>query len=86
MTTQVLTAANLEIGLPIDMGQEVSAALLSGREEAIEYVRNGGTHYVYFPSAGRGGVCQGGNTDWTDCDGINDLADRWANYESRWSN
>ncbi len=77
-------------GLPSDMQRETQRAIASGDETAVEYANLpagfGCTHYVYFPSAGRGGVCNGGNTEWTDCDGLNDLADRWENYDERWCN
>ena len=94
MNATAITLANLETladGLPLDMRAEIAAALAAGTETAIEYDRTGEynaqpIHHVYFPNAGRGGVCGGGNTDWTDCDSMEDLADRWANYEERWAN
>jgi hypothetical protein len=72
--------------LPIDMRDAVVDALESGRESVIDYYRDESTHYVYFPRSMRGGVCQGGQTDWTDCTSMDDLIDRWSNYDDRWSN
>lgn len=77
--------------MPIDMAEEAIDALTSDREKTVLYgvifdAEGVKTHYVWFPQAGRGGVCEGGNTDWTDCDSLEDLMDRWENWETRWSN
>ncbi len=96
MTTTTLTAENydgaLGYDMPADMRDEVAEALSSGREVEIEYRRlpmeKGpcAVEMVYFPRARRGGVYAGGMTDWTDCWGLDDLADRWEKYPDRWSN
>lgn len=94
-TETILTLDNLPddqpYALPCDMASEITEALRSGRETHIDYRREWeysqeATHFIYFPTAGRGGACEGGNTDWTDCDGLDDLAERWANYDEQWSN
>lgn len=60
---------------PSYMRQEIEAALLGGdteQETAIYYAswyyegEAESRHYVLFPNAGRGGVCQGGYTEWCD--------------------
>lgn len=77
--------------LPPDMGKEAYNALTAGREKSVLYCaefdqNKEKTHYLWLPNAGRGGVCCGGNTEWTDCDSLEDLANRWDNYEEGWSN
>jgi hypothetical protein len=90
-----ITLGNLDLmmadRLPTDMAKEIMDALQSGQETSIEYQCTSGdnqqpTHYVYFPNAMRGGVCGGGSTEWTDCDGLEDLQDRWESYAERWTN
>lgn len=77
--------------LPLDMRTEVDEALMFNYESLVEYRRTWDhndqpTHYAFFPNLLRGGVCDGGNTDWTDCTSMEDLVDRWENYQERWSN
>ncbi len=81
----------LAVSLPCDIAAEACKCLTDGSETAIEYrvdVEPNGqsTHYVYFPNAGRGGVCDGADSQWTDCSSMDDLIDRYANFEDRWSN
>ena len=87
----IQTLDSLPHGIPSDMRDEIADALQSGSEAAVEYHREAeynseATHWVYFANAGRGGRCAGGDTDWTDCSGLDDLADRWENYADRWCN
>lgn len=92
----IIIATNIddaEIIARCDMRSEAMDALRDGSETAIQYeVRedrddpNATLHLLYLPNAGRGAACTNGDSRWTDCDGIDDLADRWANYEERWSN
>lgn len=64
--------------LPLDMQREIA----KNPEHEFTYRRvcksGAVTHYIFFPEVNRGGVCEGGNTEWTDCDSLDDLADRWA--------
>lgn len=87
----ILTAASNLDGLPTDMAEAFRCALAAGETLAAEYRCEGeynsqSTHYLYLPGAGRGGVCTGGETEWTDCNGMDDLADRWENYDDCWCN
>lgn len=88
--TTLNISSDLEVVSAIDMRQEIAEAFGVGRENAIEYRRINGSgntvEYVYFPQCGRGGVCEGGNTEWTDCTDLDDLADRWENYDDLWIN
>ncbi len=93
MTATTITAANLEDsegGMYEDIWREIDAALQQGSEDHVEYERiptsSTVIERVFFPRSGRGGVCEGGNTEWTDCTSLEDLADRWANYDDRWAN
>lgn len=50
--------------------------------------RNTGT-LVYIPSIGRGAVCEGGNSEWSDADSAEDLLARYQSMgtdDDRWSN
>lgn len=89
-TTTIITGDDLDIIDSIitrcDMRDETIDALRSGAETAVEYRVDGDLHLLYFPAACRGAACTNGNSQWTDCDGLDDLADRYANYEERWSN
>ena len=75
-------------GLPCDMKMEIESAIRSGREAEIEYramweSNEQKTHLTYFPEAGRGGLCEGGNTNWTDC---SDLKSMLTITDEKWSN
>ncbi len=70
--------------LPLDMRDEINLSLKSKKEEAVEYEREGDTHYAFFSNCSRGGVCQGGITDWTDAFSMANLRDRWENYDRLW--
>jgi hypothetical protein len=96
---EIFTTSDLESGLiqisSNDMRLEALAALAgkgTEREPEIYYaswVADGdteSTQYCYFPKAGRGAVCAGGNSEWTDCDGLDDLEGRWNDYDNSWSN
>lgn len=77
--------------MPSDMRREAKAALESASEIAVYYVESvlpgrEKTHYLYFPLAGRGAVCTNGPSEWTDCNSLEDLANRWDNYDEMWSN
>jgi len=82
--------------LPTDLGKEIVKLLSDGTETRIEYRREVETvrecedgldlHYAYFPASGRGAVCTNAGSDWTDADSMDDLVDRWENFEERWSN
>lgn len=93
-TTDVITitaADDCEQITSMSLRDEAERALESGREKAVEYRRDAeynsqATEYLYLPNAGRGGVNNGGDSDWTDCTSMDDLADRWENYEDRWVN
>lgn len=44
-------------------------------------------HMVWFPGVGRGTVwVDDPNNAWTDCEGLDELADRYNDYENRWAN
>jgi hypothetical protein len=79
----------------VDMRQEIERALLGDeteQESEIYYatwIKDGdseSTQYCYFPAAGRGAVCAGGYSEWTDCNGLDDLERRWGDYENSWTN
>lgn len=96
---KIFSASDLESQLleisAIDMRQEVLAAL-GGEDTELEpevyyasWVADGdseSTQYCYFPNAGRGAVSCGGNSEWTDCSGLDDLERRWNDYDNSWSN
>ena len=42
-------------------------------------------YFLYLPRQRRGAVCVGGPSEWTDADSLDDLMDRWANYDARWA-
>ncbi len=78
--------SELDIPLPCDMAREVIENLTTGREMAIEYRRDAefnaqATHYLYFPNAGRGAVCDGADSQWTDCSSMDDLLDLTSSYD-----
>ena len=91
------------VNLPDDMEKEMWSLLDAGQEDAIEWrlasvgvVRTDAghredlIHFMYFPKSRRGACCpqQGGSSDWTDADSLDDLVDRWVdrwvNCETRW--
>lgn len=97
MPIMIITAADIEnieaLITPIDMRCETIDAMRSGVETVVQYRTipnytdsSEALHLVYFPKSQRGGVCDGGNTQWTDCAGLDDLFDRYVNCEERWSN
>lgn len=69
---------------PLDMIEEISRAV-GKTEDFVLYAHWEGATYCFFPSAIRGGVCTNGLSTWTDCDGLDDLENRWNN-EELWCN
>ena len=87
----LLTADNVEdwaesMGGPLDMIEEIQEYVKDSGNWAF-FFKVGGEelHYCYL-SSGRGGVATNGYTDWTDCNNLDDLINRWENYETRWAN
>jgi hypothetical protein len=71
---------------PCDMAQEIIQSLEHvASESSVLFARCEGTDYCYFPAAGRGAVCTGGLSEWTDCSGMDDLERRWNDYDNSWS-
>jgi hypothetical protein len=66
---------------------EIKQAILDGRETAIDLLAltAAGREFAFFPNSRRGVVCEGGNCQWTVADSLDDLKDRWSNYEERWT-
>lgn len=95
ITNTILTTGNINNeqntgGLPTDILAAARESLAAGWETAIECRRTGGyneqpMHFAYFPEAGRGAVSGGGNADWTACHSLDNLMDRWVNYDQRWN-
>ena len=72
---------------PVDMIEEISNAITNEKEDSIVYEnRNGTAYYCYFPKSKRGGVCSNELTNWTDCHSLDNLEDRWNNYDEQWRN
>lgn len=77
--------------LPTDMREQIKEDLRSGDVVRVEVRIEGeynqqATTYCYYPEWGRGAICEGGDSDWTDCDGLDDIARRWADYDNAWCN
>lgn len=70
----------------LDIRDEATSALESGDEQFLEHHRENDVEYVHFPAAGRGAVCAGGDSEWTDCHDMEDLIERWRLYDKRWCN
>jgi hypothetical protein len=97
---KIFTTSDLELGLieisANDMRSEALAALAgkdTEQESEIYYAswvaKDGdseSTQYCYFPNARRGAVCSGGDSEWTDCNSLDDLERRWNDYDNSWSN
>jgi len=91
-----ITPANLNehrYKMPVSLVAEIKRCFEWGREEAVEHCifvdESQGPepqHFCYFPRSGRGCAGYASNLEWTDCDGLNDLIDRYENYETRWCN
>lgn len=73
-----------DCGLDADLIEEIRKALRDGGETQVE-VYKGSPTYAYFPTLGRGCVDDGGGTshNWSDADSLDDLAERWAEYQAR---
>lgn len=93
--TMTVTQDNLDSIRSLSLRREADSALEAGDAPEYRLVVDIGddgyqtgtaTEYLYLPDPGRGGVCEGGDPEWTDADDMDDLIDRWANYETHWSN
>ena len=87
----VLTADNVEawaepMGGPLDMIEEIEGYCEDGDNWALFFSVCGDELYYCYLSNGRGGVATNGYTDWTDCESLEDLMDRWDDYDNRWAN
>jgi hypothetical protein len=71
---------------PCDMAKEITESLENASESSVLFASYEGTHYCYFPAAGRGAVCTDANSEWTDCFSMDDLERRWNDYDNSWSN
>lgn len=96
MTTDILTldlviddtiTGDLDAySVPVDMRREIETVLTDEnlpwslyRASLVDFADP--VWFLVCPESGRGGVCCGGNTDWMDCDGIDDLIARWQSEE-----
>lgn len=72
----------------LDMRDEIASALAEGKP--VEYGHGPSPRtaerivVVYFPDAGRGGICSGADTQWSDAESWRDLIDRY-NGVKPWS-
>lgn len=86
----IFTPENLEDRIDevfaIDMSDEIKKAVESKSEDLITYQSLEEYSLCFFPNAGRGGIVTNGETDWTDCSSVDDLEERWANYDEKWCN
>jgi hypothetical protein len=68
---------------PNDMRNEIISALTGTEEDVIYYAswqyegEAESRHYVLFPQAGRGGVCAGGFTEWTDANTLDEIEQQY---------
>jgi hypothetical protein len=85
-TRGTVTSENVEQVCPFDVRQEAQEAFAGDSEKQIECACDEKAEYYYFPRHGRGAVYTGGDSEWTDCDSLLDLQDRWEHYDARWSN
>lgn len=88
---EVITSAdavkNYQTGISfVDQRNETYKALATGAETEVYFAVHQGRHYLYFPNAERGAVCVGGQSEWTDCRGMDDLEHRYDNFDELWSN
>ena len=81
MDLTTITADNLHTITALDLNEEATEAVANGQPVEHAQYHNEETdlrlEVVYFPEAGRAGVCAGGDSEWTDADSAEDAIDRY---------